>query len=142
MLHIVYNQHCLLLLLQPVKFPYCRGKLRLHQGPPKVVIHSSNEDISLSIADEMPSRCEISIFTNSLGCRQDDVPQYSSRPSSSLGLHSATPRYLDNNLQKGMLEHLTYLLIYTFSTRSRSPASRRPHSTLPPNAPECSLPPR
>jgi len=82
----------------------CRGKLRLHQGPPKVVIHSSNEDISLSIADEMPSR-------------QDDVPQYSSRPSSSLGLHSTTPR-------------------------SRSPASRRPHSTLPPNVPEYSLPPR
>ena len=37
-----------------------RGKLRLHQGPPKVVINSSNEDISLSIADEMPSRWKIS----------------------------------------------------------------------------------
>ena len=33
-----------------------RGKLRLHQGVPKVVINSSNEDLSLSIADEMPSR--------------------------------------------------------------------------------------
>ena len=35
---------------------FFRGKLRLHQGPPKVVINSSSEDISLSIADEMPSR--------------------------------------------------------------------------------------
>ena len=33
-----------------------RGKLRLHQGVPKVVINSSNEDLSLSIADEMPPR--------------------------------------------------------------------------------------
>ena len=40
-------------------FFFFRGKLRLHQGPPKVVINSSSEDISLSIADEMPSRWEI-----------------------------------------------------------------------------------
>ena len=39
-----------------LKKVFFRGKLRLHQGPPKVVINSSSEDISLSIADEMPSR--------------------------------------------------------------------------------------
>ena len=33
-----------------------RGKLRLHQSVPKVVINSSNEDLSLSIGDELPSR--------------------------------------------------------------------------------------
>merc|ERR1712012_1232404 len=58
----------------------CRGKLRLHQGVAKVVINSSNEDLSLSIADEMPPR-------------QDEVPQYSSRPSSAHALHSVSPRY-------------------------------------------------
>lgn len=76
---------------------------------------------------------------NSIGGRQDDVPQYSSRPSSSLALHSLTPRYL----QTRMKEHLTsFSIIHAFTTRSRSPASRRPHSTLPPNVPEHSLPPR
>ena len=77
---------------------FFRGKLRLHQGPPKVVINSSSEDISLSIADELPSRWKKTMnqpFSSEF--RQDDVPQYSSRPSSSLAIQSASPRYHKND---------------------------------------------
>ena len=51
-----------------------------------------------------------------------------------------------NNLQREIKNTNTSFSfiqgISAFSSRSRSPVSRRPHSTLPPNVPEYSLPPR